>query len=119
MTIPNTTRNERGVYLFMELQVGKNYIMKEDEVGRITGTVFVRKGAQVTVLTIGEKDVLVKDLSDETLSGGIWSVEKSKLVAPEDADDGAEAEEEATIPALEKGAIYVMKRAEVSIDGRK
>lgn len=101
----------------MELQVGKDYIMKEDEVGSNTGTVFVRKGAKVTVLTIGEKRALVKDLSDETLSDGIWSVDKSKLVAPEDAEEGVEEEEEAT-PALEKDAIYVMKRAEVSGDGR-
>lgn len=111
----NNKDNERGVFI-LELQVGKDYIMKEDEVGSNTGTVFVRKGAKVTVLTIGEKRVLVKDLSDDAFSDGLWSVDKSKLVAPEDAEEGVE-EEEAT-PALEKDAIYVMKRAEVSGDGR-
>lgn len=105
----------------MELQFGKTYIMIEDEMNAATGTVYIKKGSRVKVSTIGESRVLVKDLSAEVLADGVWSVEKRKLVTPEKYEEmlmAGEIDVEPEPPELEEGAIYVMKRAEVSGDGR-
>lgn len=84
-----------------------------------TGTVYIKKGSRVKVSTIGESRVLVKDLSAEVLADGVWSVEKRKLVTPEKYEEMLMAGEiDVEPPELEEGAIYVMKRAEVSGDGR-
>lgn len=105
----------------MELQIGKTYILTEDEKSNTTGTVFIKKGSRVVVTTLGESRALVKDLSEHVVQDGIWSVKTSKLVTPEEYEEmlmAGEVDVEPELPELEKGGIYVMKRPELSGDGR-
>ena len=105
----------------MELQIGRTYILTEDEKSDITGTVFIKKGSRVIVTTLGSSRALVKDLSAKVVQDGIWSVKADKLVTPEEYEDmlmAGEIDVETEPPELEVGGIYVMKRPEVSGDGR-
>lgn len=105
----------------MELQIGKTYILTEDEKSDVTGTVFIKKGSRVVVTTLGSSRALVKDLSAKVVQDGIWSVKADKLVTPEEYEDmlmAGEIDIETESPELEVGGIYVMKRPEVSGDGR-
>lgn len=105
----------------MELQIGRTYILTEDEKSDVTGTVFIKKGSRVVVTTLGSSRALVKDLSAKVVQDGIWSVKADKLVTPEEYEDmlmAGEIDVEPEPPELEVGGIYVMKRPEVSGDGR-
>lgn len=105
----------------MELQIGRTYILTEDEKSDVTGTVFVKKGSRVVITTLGESRALVKDLSKHVVQDGIWSVRTDKLVTPEEYEDmlmTGDVDVEPELPEIEKGGIYVMKRPELSGDGR-
>lgn len=103
----------------MELQIGKTYILTEDEKSDVTGAVFIKKGSRVVVTALGSSRALVKDLSAKVVQDGIWSVKADKLVTPEEYEDmlmAGEIDVETEPPKLEVGGIYVMKRPEVSGD---
>lgn len=104
----------------MELQIGKTYILTEDEKSDVTGTVFIKKGSRVRVKTLGSSLALVQDLSAHKNSDGIWSVKTDKLVTPEEyekmlMDDEVSVEQES--PSFGVGDICIMKRPEVSGNG--
>lgn len=105
----------------MELQIGKTYILTEDEKSDVTGTVFIKKGSRVLVKTLGSSSALVQDLSAHKNSGGIWSVKVDKLVTPEEYEEmlmDGEVNVESKSPSFGVGDICIMKRPEVSGDGR-
>lgn len=104
-------KHERGVFI-LELQIGKTYILTEDEKSDVTGTVFIKKGSRVLIKTLGSSLALVQDLSAHKNSDGIWSVKIDKLVTPE------EYKEMLKSPSFEVGDICIMKRPEGSGDGR-
>lgn len=52
-------KHERGVFI-LELQIGKIYILTEDEKSDVTGSVFIKKGSRVLV-TPEEHDADVKN----------------------------------------------------------
>lgn len=104
-------KHERGVFI-LELQIGKTYILTEDEKSDVTGTVFIKKGSRVRIKTLGSSLALVQDLSAHKNSDGIWSVKTDKLVTPE------EYEKMLKSPSFGVGDICIMKRPEVSGDGR-
>lgn len=113
-------KHERGVFI-LELQIGKTYILTEDEKSDVTGTVFIKKGSRVRIKTLGSSLALVQDLSAHKNSDGIWSVKVDKLVTPEEyekmlMDDEVNIEQES--PSFGVGDICIMKRPEVSGDGR-
>lgn len=104
----------------MELQIGKTYILTEDEKSDVTGTVFIKKGSRVRIKTLGSSLALVQDLSAHKNSDGIWSVKVDKLVTPEEyeemlMDDEVNVEQE--LPSFGVGDICIMKRPEVSGNG--
>lgn len=112
-------KHERGVFI-LELQIGKTYILTEDEKSDVTGTVFIKKGSRVRVKTLGSILALVQDLSAHKTSDGIWSVKIDKLVTPEEyekmlMDDEVNVEQES--PSFGVGDICIMKRPEVSGNG--
>lgn len=115
-------KHERGGVFILELQIGKTYILTEDEKRDSTGTVFIKKGSRVLVKNLGSSLALVQDLSAHKNSDGIWSVKIDKLVTEEEyaamqeADDAAAGVEPIQ---LKRGAIYVMKEAETSVDGTR
>lgn len=76
-------KHERGVFI-LELQIGKTYILTEDEKRDSTGTVFIKKGSRVLVKNLGSSLALVQDLSAHKNSDGIWSVKIDKLVTEEE-----------------------------------
>ena len=119
----------------MELEYGKTYVMKEAETSANGDNTYVKKGAKVRLVVIGNSRVLVKDLSEDALANGLWSTSADNLVteeeyaamkeadaaagaAADDADDAAAAAAGAEPIQLKRGAIYVMKRPEVSGTGR-
>lgn len=104
----------------MELQIGKTYILTEDEKSDVAGTVYIKKGSCVRVKKFGSSRALVQDLSAHKNSGGIWSVKTDKLVTPEEyekmlMDDEVNVESES--PSFGVGDICIMKRPEVSGNG--
>lgn len=104
----------------MELQIGKTYILTEDEKSDVTGIVFIKKGSRVRVKTLGSSLALVQDLSAHKNSDGIWSVKVDKLVTPEEyekmlMDDKVNVKPES--PSFRVGDICIMKRPEVSGNG--
>lgn len=105
----------------MELQIGKTYVMKEAETS-VDGThTFLEKGTKVRLSVIGDSRVLVEELSEDALADGVWTTSADKLVTEEEyaamqeADNAAAGVEPIQ---LKRGAIYVMKRPEVSSIGR-
>ena len=70
---------ERGVFI-LELQIGKTYILTEDEKNDVTGTVFIKKGSRVRVKTLGIDSVVVQDLSDDMIGDGVWMTHVSYLM---------------------------------------
>ena len=105
----------------MELQIGKTYILTEDEKSDVTGTVFIEKGSRVRVKGLGNSLALVQDLSAHKNSDGIWNVKANKLVTPEEygkmlMDGEINVEQES--PSFGVGDICIMKCPEVSGDGR-
>lgn len=105
----------------MELQIGKTYILTEDEKSDVTGTVFIKKGSRVRIEALGSILALVQDLSAHKCSDGIWSVKIDKLVTPEEYEkmlmDG-EVNVKPESPSFGVGDICIMKCPEVSGDGR-
>ena len=95
--------------------------MKEAETSADGSITYLKKGTKVRLTAIGASHVLVEELSEDALDDGLWATTADKLVTEEEyaamqeADDAAAGVE--TIQ-LERGAIYVMKRPEVSGDGR-
>ena len=111
----------KGVYFILELQIGKTYILTEDEKSDVTGTVFIKKGSRVLVKTLGSRLALVQDLSEHKNSDGIWIVKIDKLVTPEEYEEmlmNGEVNVESELPSFEVGDICIMKCPEVSGDGR-
>ena len=106
----------------MELQIGKIYVMKEAEISSDGTRTFLEKGTKVCLSVIGNSHVLVQELSEDALDDGLWATSADKLVTEEEyaamqeADDAAAAGVEPI--QLKRGAIYVMKRPEVSSTGR-
>lgn len=106
----------------MELKYGKTYVMKEAETSSDGSITYLKKGTKVRLDAIGDSRVLVEELSEDALTDGVWATSADKLVTEEEyaamqeADDAAGVEPKAI--QLKRGAIYVMKRAEVSSDGR-
>lgn len=100
----------------MDLKVGETYVMKKAETSSDGGITYLKKGTHVRLVSIGSSRVLVQDLSDDALTDGIWSTYADNLVTEEEYDAMVDDEEPEPIK-LEEGAIYVMKRAEVSGDG--
>ena len=113
-------KHERGVFI-LELQIGKTYVMKEAETNSDGTRIFLEKGTKVRLFVIGDSHVLVQELSEDALEDGLWATEADKLVTEEEyaamqeADDAAAGVEPIQ---LKRGAIYVMKRPEVSGTGR-
>ena len=99
--------------------------MKEAETSSDGTRTFLEKGTKVRLSVIGDSHVLVQELSedalDDALDDGLWATSADKLVTEEEyaamqeADDAAAGVEPIQ---LKRGAIYVMKRPEVSGDGR-
>lgn len=95
--------------------------MKEAETSANGGNTYLKKGAKVRLAVIGNSRVLVKDLSEDALADGLWSTTADKLVTEEEyaAMQEADAAAAGVEPIqLKRGAIYVMKRPEVSGDDR-
>lgn len=113
-------KHERGVFI-LELQIGKTYILTEDEKSDVTGTVFIKKGSRVRVKGLGSSLALVQDLSALKNSDGIWNVKANKLVTPEEYKEmlmDGEVNVEPELPSFGVGDICIMKCPEVSGDGR-
>lgn len=105
----------------MELQIGKTYILTEDEKSDVTGTVFIKKGSRVRVKGLGSSLALVQDLSALKNSDGIWNVKTDKLVTPEEYKEmlmDGEVNVEPELPSFGVGDICIMKCPEVRGDGR-
>lgn len=104
----------------MELKYGETYVMKEAETSANGGNTYLKKGAKVRLAVIGNSRVLVKDLSEDALADGLWSTTADKLVTEEEYAAMQEADDAAGVEPiqLKRGAIYVMKRPEVSSTGR-
>lgn len=94
--------------------------MKEAETSANGGNTYLKKGAKVRLAVIGNSRVLVKDLSEDALADGLWSTTADKLVTEEEYAAMQEAAAAAGVEPiqLKRGAIYVMKRPEVSGTGR-
>ena len=101
----------------MELQIGKTYILTEDEKIDVTGIVVIKKGSRVRVKAFGNMSVLVQDLSDDKIDDGVWMTHASYLMPLEDAlivgntyyMGEAEKNSRGDVPFLEKGAIVRLK----------
>ena len=104
----------------MELKYGETYVMKEAETSANGGNTYLKKGAKVRLAVIGNSRVLVKDLSEDALADGLWSTPADKLVTEEEYAAMQEADDAAGVEPiqLKRGAIYVMKRPEVSSTDR-
>ena len=104
----------------MELQIGKIYVMKEAETSSDGTLTFLKKGTKVRLSIISGSHVLVQELSEDALDDGLWATEADKLVTEEEYAAMQEADDAAGVEPiqLKRGAIYVMKRPEVSGDGR-
>ena len=96
--------------------------MKEAETSADGSITYLKKGTKVRLTAIGDSHVLVEELSEDALDDGLWATSADKLVTEEEyaamqeADDVAAAGVEPI--QLKRGAIYVMKRPEVSGTGR-
>lgn len=64
----------------MDLKVNEKYLMGDDEVSAISGSVYIRKGAVVRVIQLyGDGHAFVQDLSDNIFGDGSWIVDADKL----------------------------------------
>lgn len=107
----------KGVYFILELQIGKTYILTEDEKSDVTGIVVIKKGSRVRVRAFGNMSVLVQDLSDDKIDDGVWMTHASYLMPLEDAlivgdtyyMGEAEKNSRGDVTFLEKGAIVRLK----------
>lgn len=64
----------------MTLKVNEKYLMGDDEVSVMSGSVYIRKGTVVRVIKLyGDGHVFVQDLSDNTFGDGRWIVGTDKL----------------------------------------
>lgn len=102
----------------MELQLGRIYVMKEAETNSDGTRTFLEKGAKVCLTAIDDSHVLVKELSEDALDDGLWATTADKLVTEEEYAAMQEAAAGVEPIQLKRGAIYVMKRPEVSSTGR-
>ena len=97
--------------IYLELQIGKIYVMKEAETSSDGTRTFLEKGTKVCLSVIGDSHVLVQELSEDALDDGLWVTSADKLVTEEEyaamqeADDAAAGVEPIQ---LKRGAIYVM-----------
>lgn len=105
----------------MELKIGKTYVMKEAETSSDGTLTFLKKGTKVRLSIISGSHVLVQELSEDALDDGLWATEADKLVTEEEYEkmlmDG-EINVEQESPSFGVGDICIMKRPEVSGDGR-
>ena len=105
----------------MELKIGKTYVMKEAETSSDGSITYLKKGAKVRLDAISDSSVLVEELSEDALDDGLWATTADKLVTEEEYAAMQEADDDAAGVEpiqLKRGAIYVMKRPEVSSTGR-
>lgn len=104
----------------MELQIGKTYVMKEAETSTDGDITYLKKGPKVRLDAIGDSRVLVEELSEDALDNGVWATSADKLVTEEEYAAMQEADDADGVKPiqLKRGAIYVMKRPEVSGTGR-
>lgn len=111
--------HERGVFI-LELQIGKTYVMKEAETSSDGNITYLKKGAKVRLDVIGAFSVFVQELSEDALDDALWATSADKLVTEEEyaAMQEADIDVEPEPIQLKRGAIYVMKRPEVSGAGR-
>ena len=94
--------------------------MKEAETSSDGSITYLKKGAKVRLDAIGDSRVLVEELSEGALADGVWATSADKLVTEEEYAAMQEADDAAGVEPiqLKRGAIYVMKRPEVSGNGR-
>ena len=94
--------------------------MKEAETSSDGSITYLKKGAKVRLDAIGDSRVLVEELSEDALADGVWATSADKLVTEEEYAAMQEADDAAGVEPiqLKRGAIYVMKRPEVSGNGR-
>lgn len=94
--------------------------MKEAETSADGSITYLKKGAKVRLDSIGDFRVLVEELSEDALADGVWATYPDKLVTEEEYAAMQEADDAAGVEPiqLKRGTIYVMKRSEVSGDGR-
>lgn len=94
--------------------------MKEAETSADGSITYLKKGAKVRLDSIGDSRVLVEELSEDALDDGVWATYPDKLVTEEEYTAMQEADDAAGVETiqLKRGAIYVMKRPEVSGTGR-
>ena len=90
--------------------------MKEAETSSDGTRTFLEKGTKVRLSVIGDSHVLVQELSEDALDEGLWATSAYKLVTEEEYAAMQEADDAAGVEPiqLKRGAIYVMKRQEVS-----
>ena len=96
--------------------------MKEAETSSDGTHTFLKKGTKVRLSVISGSHVLVQELSEDALDDDLlWATEADKLVTEEEYAAIQEADDDAAGVKpiqLKRGAIYVMKRPEVSGTGR-
>lgn len=107
----------------MELKIGETYRIKNAETNAECGITFLKEGAKVLLQVWTAPNVIVQDLSEDKVEDGVWMTYADNLITEEEyqamqgSDKGTDDEPEPM--KLEKGAIYVMKRSEVSgMNGR-
>ena len=106
----------------MELKIGETYRIKNAETNAECDITFLKEGAKVLLQVWTAPNVIVQDLSEDKVEDGVWMTYADNLITEEEyqAMQGTgDIDDEPEPMKLEKDAIYVMKRSEVSgMNGR-